>query len=367
MQIPVLLAIIGVIILQFMLVSCGSIDPKPNYIPVPEAADPEKEFSMKRPDTNPVFAKKESLEKMQQDERAFEYQIGPGDILGLAVWRRPELSAERLIVSPDGYISAPRVGMIPVAGKTSEEVKDAITTTLEALYTKPEVTVQIHEFNNNKAYVLGNVNSPGMVRFTGKGTLLEGLSLAGGVPKEEQMTRCSIIRGNDQVIWIDLKDLLANGNMSLNTTIRNNDVIYVPSRTHDMVYIMGEVQSPGALQLHDGMSVLKAVMMAGGMMRTANAQKVFIIRQREVNGAVVEVNLEDLIANADFSQNYILIPDDIIFVSPTGMAKFNYSLDNIVPSLQVLSLGTSNAESFGLMQELRKKLWEQEGFVNPSE
>jgi len=358
---PAIMAII-VFFLPLLLASCGGISPKPTATPISS----DRDFTIKLPEKAPVFAKKEELEKAKAEEGPFQYRLGPGDVISLKVWRRPELSQERLIVSPDGFIAAPRIGMINVNGKTPDEVKQAITTQLAVLYIKPEITVQMLEFQNNKAYVLGNVNQPGIVRFTGKGTLLEGLSLAGGVPKNDRMTRCSIIRGNDQVIWIDLQDLLSNGNMSLNTPIRNNDIIYVPERSFDMVYVMGEVKVPGALQLHDGMSVLKAVMMAGGMMRTANAKKVFIIRQQDVQGTVVEVNLENLVEHADFSRNYTLMPNDIVYVSPTGIAKFNYSLEKVTPSLQVLNLGVSNAESFGIMQKIRQNLWGQQGFVSPS-
>jgi len=346
---PVVRAITG-IILALSLSSCGGIAPHRNYTPDPNEAALTRNFSLKTPDKAPVFAKKEELEEDREEEGPFEYRLGPGDVIALNVWRRPELSQDKLIVSPDGFISAPRIGMVNVSGKSLKETTAIITEKLEALYIKPEVTVKVHEFNNNKAYVLGNVNKPGMVRFNGRGTLLEGLSLAGGVTKNERMsekmTKCSIIRGNDQVIWIDLQDLLTNGNMSLNTTIRNNDVIYVPQRSHDMVYVMGEVKSPGALQLHDGMSVFKAVMMAGGMMRTANAEKVFIIRQQDAaHGAVVSVNLEQLIECADFRRNYLLMPDDIIYVSPSGMARFNYSLEDIMPTFQIINLGTSAINS----------------------
>ena len=68
----------------------------------------------------------------------------------------------------------------------------------------------------------------------------------------------------------------------------------------------------------------------------------------------------------DFSQNFALMPDDIIYISATGMAKFNYTLEKLSPTLQIFNLGTSDAETLGIMQELRKKLWNQTGFVNGS-
>jgi len=169
------------------------------------------------------------------------------------------------------------------------------------------------------------------------------------------MTRCSIIRGNDSVIWIDLQDLLKNGNMTLNAPIRNNDVIYIPELNDEVVYVMGEVTIPGAIQLKDGMNVLKAVMLAGGMNKNANPEKVFIIRQQNVKGDVISVDLNRLVSHGDFSQNFTLLPNDIVYVSPSGMGKLNYTIDKILPSLQVLSLGISTTQSFWIMQQLLNK------------
>ncbi|KZK74459.1 MAG: sugar transporter [Pelodictyon luteolum] len=340
---PPVVKVLQCLFLALLLTSCAGLSPQRTNNPQPPP--PGRDLTIKLPEKSPVFAKKEDLNKEMSEAKPFEYRLGPGDVIGIKVWRRPELSEERLIISPDGFIAAPRVGMLNVNGKTPDEVKESITTKLEVLYIKPEVTIQVHDFQNNKAYVLGNVNKPGLVRFTGRGTLLEGLSLAGGVPKEDRMTRCSIIRGNDQVIWIDLQDLLSNGNMSLNTPIHNNDIIYVPEHAHDMIYVMGEVKTPGAILMHEGMSVLKAVMMAGGIARTGNEEKVFIIRQQDTNGTVAEINIKRLVENADFTQNYTLMPNDIIYVSPSGMAKFNYTLQDIMPTLQILNLGTSALNS----------------------
>ena len=297
---------------------------------------------------------------------SYEYRLGPGDLVNIKVWRRPELSQENIIVSPDGLIVVPRIGSINVLNCTQEEVKKLVTEKLTPLYIEPEVTVWLREFHNNKAFVLGRVGKPGVINFPGKGTLLEGLALAGGLPDQGKLTRCAIIRGKESVIWIDLQDLLKNGNMALNAPIQNNDVIFIPELNDEVIYVMGEVLNPGAIQLKDGMTILKAVMLAGGINKKANAEKVFLIRQQNLKGDVIKVDLKRLIERGDFSQNFALLPDDIIYISSTGMAKFNYTLDQLTPALQIFNLGTSDAETLGIMQELRKKLWNQTGFVNSS-
>jgi polysaccharide biosynthesis/export protein len=324
--------------LSVMISACNSISPKPTRVPAP----PERDFSIELPQKNQKFATKEQLEDIRPKE-TYQYRIGPGDLVTIKVWRRPELSQENILVSPDGFIAIPRIGNINVINDTPEEVQKLLTSKLEVFYTEPEVTVQIKEFHNNKAFVLGRVAKPGVINFPGNGTLLEGLALAGGLPDQGKMTRCSIIRGNNSVIWIDLQDLLKNGNMSLNAPIRNNDVIFLPELNDEIVYVMGEVKNPGAVQLRDGINVLKAIMLSGGMNKDANPENVFIIRQQGVKGDVIAVDLNKLLAHADFSQNFTLLPNDIVYISPTGIAKFNYTLEKITPTLQIMSLGLGNA------------------------
>ena len=352
---------LGCLILSVTMIACSGISPKPTRMP----ATPEREFSIELPKKSQPFATKEQIEAITPQD-TYQYRLGPGDLVNIKVWRRPELSQEGAIVSPDGLIAIPRIGNLNVINCTPEEVKTLVTKRLEVLYIKPEVTIGVKEFHNNKAFVLGRISKPGVVNFPGNGTLLEGLALAGGLPDQGKMTRCSIIRGNNTVLWIDLQDLLKNGNMSLNAPIRNNDVIFIPEINDEVVYVMGEVIAPGAIQLKDGMNVLKAIMHAGGMNKQANPEKVFIVRQQDVKGDVIAIDLTKLIGKGDFSQNFTLLPNDIVYISATGMAKFNYTLEKLTPSLSFLSLGTSISESFGIMQKLRQNLWNQSGFVNSS-
>ena len=339
--------------------ACSGISPTPHRVP----AAPERDFSIELPKKNQQFATKEEVEAIKPQE-TYQYRLGPGDLVSIKVWRRPELTQDNIMVSPDGFIAIPRIGNVSVINCTSEEVQKLLKVKLGLFYVEPEVTVWVKEFHNNKAFVLGRVSKPGVINFPGNGTLLEGLALAGGLPDQGKMTRCSIIRGNNSVIWIDLQDLLKNGNLSLNAPIRNNDVIFIPELNDEVVYVMGEVNAPGAIPLKDGMNVLKAIMRAGGMNKQANPEKVYIVRQQSVKGDVIAVDLNKLIGQADFSQNFTLLPNDIVYISATGMAKFNYTLEKLTPSLSFLSLGSSIAETFGIMQKLRQNLWNQTGFVN---
>jgi protein involved in polysaccharide export with SLBB domain len=290
-----------------------------------------------------------------------QYIIGPGDVLSLSVWGRPDASSPRMIVGPDGVISVPRIGFINTKGRTRDSVTEEIKGKLQVYYSKPEISFSIDEYHNNKAFVLGRVENPGMVTFPGEGTLLEALSIAGGYSTEAEdtyLTKCSIIRGNDTIIWIDLNELLQNGNMALNARIVNNDVIFIPESQSELVYVMGEVRNPGAYNMTGRLTLLDSLMMAGGPTDDAKKSKLYLIRKTINNkGQVREIDLQHLLASADFSQNYIMKDNDVLYVSEKGISRFNYVLQKIFPSLEIIELGTNILENFGAMEPIRVEIW----------
>lgn len=283
-------------------------------------------------------------------ESVREYLIGPGDALSLKVWGRPEVSTPEMIVGPDGIITVPRIGFIQTAGRTRKSVADEILEKLKQFYSHPELTFSILNYKNNKAFVLGRVENPGVVNFPGEGTLLEALSIAGGYSTEAEdtyLTRCAIIRGKDVIIWIDLNDLLQNGNMALNAKILNNDVIFIPESQSELVYVMGEVETPGAYNMTGRLTIMDSLMLAGGPTDDAEAGTIYLIRKGvEGQGAVREINLKQLLTTADFSQNYIMEDDDVLYVTEKPISRFNYVLEKIFPSLEIIQLGKDIWDSF---------------------
>jgi protein involved in polysaccharide export with SLBB domain len=338
--------------------------------PVPsQAPELTSTFTTEPVKQQDLFASPEQIRAFAQDVSS-EYLLGPGDELSLKIWNRPEISKESIVVGPDGIINILRIGSIQVSGRTREAVTQEIAQRLSAFYENPEVMLAVTSYNNNKAFVLGRVENPGVVKFPGNGTLLEALSLAGGLPvrqSEAFLTKCAIIRGNDQIIWVDLRELLNNGNMALNAPIRNNDVIFIPESEDELVYVMGEVAVPGALRLKTRLTYLDALMLAGGPTEFSDMTKTYLIRSDGAQGLTRHIDLKALITSGDMSENYMLRDNDIIFVARSGLSNFNYVLRQILPALQVVDLTTNTLERFGVMPEFRKQVWDQDAYANPND
>lgn len=333
---PVLVTAAIAVLLMTQLFGCTQArpvltDPPPKTSPL--------NFESEIPKTH--FATPEKVEGFSQDV-PLEYLIGPGDVLQISVWHRPELSDENVVVGPDGRFAATRIGTLDVQGQTVGQVTEEVVRRLSKLYESPEVTIAIKKFNNNKAFVLGRVSNPGVVHFPGRGTLLEALALAGGLPAHQLgaiLRKCSIIRGKDTVIWIDLNELLHQGNMSLNATIRNNDIVFIPEADDELVYVMGEVVKPSPVPIRTRLTYLDAVMFSGGPTKEANLEKTYLVRFDGKEGSVQQINLRQMIETGVFEQNFVLHPNDIIYVTRSGMGDFNYALSQIQPALQVLTMG----------------------------
>ncbi len=281
-----------------------------------------------------------SPEVLEMYERGLdrEYLIGPGDVLEIVSPHRPELAGQ-YVVGPDGAIAVFMAGEIELSGLTRQQAEDRILEKTGRFYQSVAITLKINKYRNNKVYVLGRVDNPGVIEFDGRPTLLEALSIAAPFPPVQKaafLSRCAIMRGRDQILWIDLQQLLRGGNTKLNITLANNDVVYIPDPQDSNVFLMGEVRAPGSYEIRDALTLLNAIGMAGGVTENAVTSGIKLIRDRGLGGGVVEIDLDEMMATADFSQNYLLKNSDIVFVPRRGIATFNYYLRQIDPFVQLL-------------------------------
>ncbi len=263
-------------------------------------------------------------------------------------------------MAPDGQVDLPRVGIINVNGRTLKELLDQVTKALSVYYDKPEVTLVMKAYNNNRVFVLGRVANPGAVHLQGQGTLLEALSLAGGLPVDTTksfLSRCMIVRGRNLVMWIDLRELLERGNMTLNARLKNGDVIFIPQSEDQLAFVLGEVRNPGVIALRSELTVLDAIMSVGGPTKSANLKDVFIIRQVGKKGVVERINFQDLVAKADYSRNYVLKTGDMIYVPETGLSKFNFFTSQVAPAFTLVGVTESALSGAGLLNGVTAALY----------
>lgn len=211
------------------------------------------------------------------------YRVGPRDLLDIRVYEAEKLNGERR-VSEAGVINLPLLGDVPVAGKTTGEIAQILKRLLEDKYVqKASVDVQVLEFRSRPISVIGAVKQPGNLGFSGRWTLLEALTAAGGLT-ENHGNVVHVLRradnGLSDQVSIDLDDLLLRADPRVNIPIFANDLINVPGTVEVNVYCLGEVARPGALTFksNERITLLTAIAHAGGLTDRASRRGIRIKR-----------------------------------------------------------------------------------------
>ncbi len=249
-----------------------------------------------------IFLLTFSTTLFSQEELVYEYRIGPQDLLQLSVIGFDDLNRQYR-VSEEGSINLPHLGETEVGGLTRGELEKKLIQILQDRnYIKnPQVSVLIVEYQSKRIYLLGAVETTGSYELLGRMTLLKLLSQAGGLTpdagKEIIITR-QLPEGKKTTLKIPVEDLLLRGNPSLDIPLQPDDIVNVPVDEIVLIYVTGQVKSPGALEVRSSNipTVLRAIAMAGGFDERASKTKVIIKRTNEAGEEVeIKVNVSDII------------------------------------------------------------------------
>ncbi|MCZ6800737.1 MAG: polysaccharide biosynthesis/export family protein [Nitrospirae bacterium] len=162
-----------------------------------------------------------------------DYIIGPQDVLEISVWRNPDLSRQ-VTVRPDGRISLPLIGDVGAVGRTTGELKTAITEKLKEYKENPTVAIVVQQVNSYFVYVNGAVGSQGRYPLLTKTSLIQQLTLAGGLAPDAVRSRIVVFRmgsagAEPQRMMVNYDDIILRG--GANFDLQPGDTIVVPSET----------------------------------------------------------------------------------------------------------------------------------------
>ena len=262
------------------------------------------------------------------------YVLGPDDQITIFAVEPEEIVNKPVRVASDGTVSLPMIGRFKASGLTVSQFEAEICTRLKPYIKRPEVSVTVTEFRSQPVSVLGAVNTPGVQRLRGRTTLVEVLSLAGGV-RSDSGNSVTIVRsmqwgklplpdaavtedGTASKASINLKGLLDGREPERNLILMPDDVVSVAKA--ELIYVLGEVLKPGAYALNEKeeLSLLQIIAMAGGLAPYASPGDSKVIRESGGKRTDVPINLKRLIAGK--SPDIPLKPQDIVYV-PKSVGK----------------------------------------------
>jgi polysaccharide biosynthesis/export protein len=276
-----------------------------------------------------------------------EYSLGPGDEISLDFSGRPELSGKR-VVGPDGRITLPLVGPLKVADKNRNEVAKLVVDSLAPYYRDLMVTVNVDKYASNRVIVIGSVQHPGVLYFDDTPTLLDVIARGGllagagsgpgnsssgrdGIPE-----RCAIYRGNDEVVWVNLRQMLQSGSSMADLRLRRNDIVYVPAQQEVFVSVLGSVMHAGAVPLTAESTLASVLAQSGGLAESAGAN-IQIIQPSTGRTSTIPFKSLLTLTGADEVQ---LHAGDVIYVPKSGFYQSTYVLQRLSP---ITSIGAITA------------------------
>jgi polysaccharide export outer membrane protein len=158
------------------------------------------------------------------------YEVQPGDVLEISVWKEPELQRE-VLVRPDGAFSFPLSGEIDARNKTVNDLRLEVTARLARYIPELVVTVTVVQINGNKVYVIGQVNQPGVFVVNPRVDVMQALSMAGGTTPFADVNDIRILRrkgGKQTAIQFRYLDVARGRSLEQNIMLESGDVVVVP-------------------------------------------------------------------------------------------------------------------------------------------
>jgi polysaccharide biosynthesis/export protein len=302
------------------------------------------------------------------------YTIGPSDVIEIQVLRAPELSTTYRVDS-DGTIMLPYVGSIMAAGRTARDLARVIASGLRGDYlVNPQVAVSVLQVNSRTFFIQGAVQRPGAYQIEGQPTLLELITVAGGLSttygssafiirriklrtSESGMVRSKPATQEDrpriiaktteqpeagvsgdsesqvepkfELVKVNINGLL-RGNFQENVLIEPGDMIHIPPT--DVFFVSGEVRAPGQFPLKEGTTLRQAISLAQGTTFEAATARSVIFRENLNTGKREELHIDVKQIMSGKSEDVALRANDIV----------------IVPNSRFKSIGSTLIKAFGV-------------------
>lgn len=158
------------------------------------------------------------------------YQLQPGDIIEVSVWKESDLQKE-VLIRPDGGFTFPLAGEVDARGKSVESVRSILAQRLQKYVPTPVVTVAVKQIGGNRIYVLGKVNRAGDFPFSTALDVMQAISLAGGTTPYAALNDIVILRrqnGKQQSFNFHYSDVARGRNLSQNIQLESGDTVVVP-------------------------------------------------------------------------------------------------------------------------------------------
>jgi polysaccharide export outer membrane protein len=157
-----------------------------------------------------------------------DFVIGPEDVLSIIFWRNQDMSTE-VTVRPDGKISLPLLNEVQAAGMTPADLRAHLATESKRFFENASVTVVVKQINSRRVYITGQIMKPGPYALAAPTTVLQLISMAGGLKDFADRKNIMIVRrenGRRSSYVFNYKELRRN--LQQDIELKPGDTVVVP-------------------------------------------------------------------------------------------------------------------------------------------
>ncbi|MFZ3048000.1 MAG: polysaccharide biosynthesis/export family protein [Desulfatirhabdiaceae bacterium] len=292
-----------------------------------------------------------------------EYRIGPGDVLEIVYHLKyektpeeyrlevqdkisinlpfyPQYSSSTLIRS-DGKISAPLIGDMAAESKTPMELAADLTREYKRYLKEPAVTISLEAFNVKVDELKKAIT-----------TAARGQSKIAPVTPDGRISFPLI--GGMQVQGFTVAQVEKAINESYAKQVRNlNITLILLEIHHPKLYVLGEVEKPGAYDIASVPNVLNALTLSGGFKKSGDLEEIAVFRNEGLERPIAfKVDIKTALKTGVALTNIKLKPGDIIYVPKTRLDERNDTIEKIFTKgiYAILPFTTSFGVSYNLNQ-----------------
>lgn len=285
-----------------------------------------------------------------------------GDVILVPSVKSLQQQEFKVKVTGGGTIYMPMIMDSPILvdGMTPSQISEKLISIMKDLgvSSKPYVEVEVTKYVSKKATAFGEFQDtmepetgPGTYPLRGKETVVDFIAHHGGPTSKADISKVQVIHPDGKVSFVNLFKAVTQASQEENVIVDDNDVVYIPSfqLSRRKVFVIGEVMSPGIIEVQKSMTVLEAIFRAGGYTRDAVTKRVYVVRGSVTRPEILTINLDRLIHKGDASQNIVLQDDDIVYVPRMLIARAADALDRIRPFLSFISQFRDTVEDLNAM------------------
>ena len=215
------------------------------------------------------------------------------------------------------------------------ESQDILIQIIRGFYKNPDLQIKIEEFNSNKAYIVGAVRNQITISLNQQQiTLIEAAIQANFNPSAEDKLfgTIGLLRREGKVYRINLTNSFKNKDEKENFYLKKDDVIFI-DKNSNTVHVFGEVSKPGIYYPDMNYSLTELVSSVGINQLTANAKKVYVIREKFETFLEIDIFQLDIRNPVNFvaGKKFKIKKGDIVFIPPAEIVKWNRIISLLLP------------------------------------